>query len=193
MKIVLFWLKALFFLPGTFLHELSHFTVAKLLGAKITGFSLFPKMTRDPSSQRISYTYGSVHFVPKIRAFNFLIGLAPIMLWLLLYRIFDIMGIMDEVAQGNLMPSLSIKTFVIVYIFAVLLYSGRPSAVDIKMSIRGLFSFSGFILLLLVILALYYKTELAPYIDTATSLIETWRSMLNGHLGAIIQKLPVPA
>jgi hypothetical protein len=73
------------------------------------------------------------------------------------------------------------------------LYSGRPSAVDIKMSIRGLFSFSGFILLLLVILALYYKTELAPYIDTATSLIETWRSMLNGHLGAIIQKLPVPA
>ncbi|HEY9076735.1 MAG TPA: hypothetical protein VIO61_09380 [Anaerolineaceae bacterium] len=42
---------SLLFFPGVFLHELSHFLMAKLLGVKTGRVSLFPKPTRDGKLQ----------------------------------------------------------------------------------------------------------------------------------------------
>jgi hypothetical protein len=65
------WLMALLFLPGTFLHELSHLVMARLLLVKAGGLTIFPKM----ASNRI--VMGSVLIWPTDRVRRLLIGIAP--------------------------------------------------------------------------------------------------------------------
>ena len=73
------YLSALVNIPGTFLHEASHFIVGLFLNAYPTAFSLFPKKQGD------HYVYGSVCFRnPKF--YNALpAALAPLMLLIVGY------------------------------------------------------------------------------------------------------------
>ena len=67
------WLFWVLFLPGTLLHEISHWLTAKLLGVKTGKFSLWPKPKRGGELQM-----GSVQ-VDVVDPFRYsLIGLAPL-------------------------------------------------------------------------------------------------------------------
>jgi hypothetical protein len=66
-------LRAIFVLPGTFVHELLHFIVGQLLNAKPVSFSVWPKRV-GPST----WAMGSVVFA-NVRWYNgAAIGLAPL-------------------------------------------------------------------------------------------------------------------
>lgn len=75
-------LRAIFVLPGTFIHELLHFTVGLLLNAKPVSFSVWPRRS-GPGH----WTMGSVAFA-NVRWYNGApVGLAPLLapagaLWL---------------------------------------------------------------------------------------------------------------
>ena len=62
-------------LPGVLIHELSHWLAARLLGVRVTGFSLGPK--RIGRGRRVSLGYIRVKKVDPLRAS--LIGLAPLL------------------------------------------------------------------------------------------------------------------
>lgn len=64
---------AILFLPGVFLHELSHFLMAKLLGVRTRGFSLIPK---PMPGGRLQMGYVEVAQTDILR--DSLIGLAPL-------------------------------------------------------------------------------------------------------------------
>jgi hypothetical protein len=64
---------ALIFLPGVFLHELSHFFMARLLGVRTGGFSLIPHSTPEGRLQ-----LGYVETVRAGLVRDSLIGLAPL-------------------------------------------------------------------------------------------------------------------
>jgi len=67
-------LRAVFVLPGTFVHELLHFGVGLLLNAKPVSFSVWPRRS-GPSS----WTMGSVGFA-NVRWYNGApVGLAPLL------------------------------------------------------------------------------------------------------------------
>ncbi len=66
-------LRAIFVLPGTFVHELLHFIVGLMLNARPVSFSVWPKRS-GPST----WTMGSVVFA-NVRWYNGVaIGLAPL-------------------------------------------------------------------------------------------------------------------
>jgi len=68
------WLFWALFLPGTLLHEVSHWLTAVLLGVKTRGFSVWPKMKKKGELQM-----GAVQ-VDEADPFRFsLIGLAPLL------------------------------------------------------------------------------------------------------------------
>lgn len=73
------YLSALVNIPGTFLHEMSHFIVGLLLNAHPTRFDLFPKKQGD------SYVMGSVSF-RNTKFYNALpAALAPLLLLIVGY------------------------------------------------------------------------------------------------------------
>ncbi|MCB0120554.1 MAG: hypothetical protein KDD72_16075, partial [Anaerolineales bacterium] len=61
------------FFPGVFLHELSHFLMAKILGVRTRGFSLIPQAMSDG---RLQMGYVEVERTDIVR--DSLIGLAPL-------------------------------------------------------------------------------------------------------------------
>ena len=67
------WLFWVLFLPGTLLHELSHWLVATLLGVKTSGFSLWPTVKRKGELQM-----GAVQVSASDPFRHSLIGLAPL-------------------------------------------------------------------------------------------------------------------
>ena len=64
---------SLLFFPGVFLHELSHFIMAKILGVRTGKFSLFPKMMDDG---RLQLGYVEAASTDIFR--DSLVGLAPL-------------------------------------------------------------------------------------------------------------------
>lgn len=111
------WIYAyyVFVLPGTFMHELAHWTAAKLLKGKPSGISLRLKKVGN------SYALGEVRFVPG--QFNTVtIALAPLFLvplWLF---------VLPHVA-------LSIPQAFVIGVFASMVASSsKPSTQDIKVA-----------------------------------------------------------
>ena len=68
------WLDVILVLPGTIIHELSHFIVAALLLSKDISFSIWPRFHNN------QVIYGSVSFIPRLQVFLIPISLAPLML-----------------------------------------------------------------------------------------------------------------
>jgi hypothetical protein len=71
---VAMWLYWVLFLPGTFVHELSHWLVAKLLLVQTSRFSLWPQMKKGGELQM-----GSVQVEVSDPFRHSLIGLAPLL------------------------------------------------------------------------------------------------------------------
>jgi len=80
---------SLMFLPGTFIHELSHALTATLLGSRVTKFSIWPKVENG------GIKMGYAQFVVLDIFRNTLIGIAPLIygiliLYLLIINFFSV-------------------------------------------------------------------------------------------------------
>jgi hypothetical protein len=120
------WGLAVFVLPGTFAHELAHFIVGLMLGAKPSGFSL------QPQRQAKAWRLGAVTF-RRVGVLNgAFIALAPLALLPLGW--FCLMHLSVPVwASAHW-----IGWFVTGYLNATLFYACVPSRTDIKLGGRSL-------------------------------------------------------
>ena len=89
---VLFY--SIIFLPGTIIHELSHWIVAEILQVKTGDITIFPDSQTDQSNQRL----GSVATVRTDPFRGFLIGLAPFITGI---GILAILGRLLQLGWGN--------------------------------------------------------------------------------------------
>jgi len=126
------WIYALTALPGTLAHELAHYVVAFVLGARPAFPSLLP--VRTPRGWQL----GSVQFrVGHARALPIAMApllLAPLALWW---------------ASALMHPALTPMYFLHVWIVAALVMASLPSTTDFKLALPAL----GVIALLAVIAA----------------------------------------
>jgi len=137
----------IFVLPGTIMHELSHFIVGLVLNGKPTSFSLIPKKEKN------GYTLGSVGF-KNITFYNSIfIGLAPLLL-LPLSIFFAFLSLKElEIFMNDFS---NYKAFSMYFLYSYLLFTALvstiPSGPDIK---NGIFSKAGFIGLIFYISLIY--------------------------------------
>lgn len=153
--------KSILFLPGTFLHELSHYLVAVLTGSTVVAFSLIPKVE---FSQNGTYrvTYGSVQSVAKIKAAYILIGLSPLLLLIPIYYILDYLNFFiyhDGYYNINFNEALTLKNILWDILIIQLLSGCLPSSQDIKVVLSGIFSISGVVIITLIVLMTIYISE----------------------------------
>lgn len=151
----------LFYLPGTFLHEASHWIAAKLTfshtpskaiieeedenGNKIqkvvAGFTIIPKIKKD------QVVYGHVLSVPKLNAVMVLISVAPLVWLVVLYNLLSYYGYASMFFKnGNIYFNMDysnffvLKNWLLFYITLQLIWAGTLSSQDIKMFFKGVFS-----------------------------------------------------
>ena len=112
-----FWFYSIISLPGTFLHELAHFIVGFVLGARPTSFSIFPKKTET------HWVFGSVGFY-NINSFNALpTTMAPLLILLFPSAVFMFIDFND------LEWYMLLVTFIGI---ALISHSAIPSGQDFK-------------------------------------------------------------
>jgi len=161
-----FWLKSIFLLPGTFLHELMHLVFAMLLGAKVHSFSIFPKLRQSGGERYIEL--GSVGFSSRIRVLDFLIAFAPLFLWFMLWVILMRFNIVIGTFPHFSLNSSALFSFEHWWVWLVafqLIVGGIPSSVDVKLAIKGFFSFSGLVVALGVYLYFFQYHLIGVYIE----------------------------
>ena len=118
-----FWLFSLLVLPGTFCHELCHWTLGHLLGGRPTHFSILPKR------EGRGWVLGSVGLA-HLRWYNaFFIGLAPLLLLPLAY------GLLLWRLGGT--PSLGWPEAGLMFLLANLVFGAIPSRQDLKIAARS--------------------------------------------------------
>jgi len=137
--LVLFF-QILFFFPSTLMHELSHYTVAKICQHKISEFNPFPKKEGGV------FYWGFVVSVPKINFTFFFVGLAPLLLLIPLYFIFKVSPYLDIVLTRQYLSVavdkglfLNTNGLVTGYFAWQLLRASVPSSVDIKGVLKAIF------------------------------------------------------
>lgn len=109
------WISFLYILPGTIMHELSHFIIGLVFLGNPNSFSLIPKKTEG------GFILGSVTF-SNIRFFNAIpIALAPL---LLLYIAFLLLRFSNN--------SPIIEQFIFGFLIFNLIFSSVPSSTDLK-------------------------------------------------------------
>jgi hypothetical protein len=137
------WLAAIVEIPGTILHEMSHFIVGFLLNAKPSSFSIIPKRTEDGY-----YTMGSVSF-RNIRFYNALpSAMAPFLLLPL--------GIWIE---NNMLQNLNatLLNYVLYVLFqTIVIESAIPSRTDFKVAMKSVVGAGVFFAILAVAYYLFY-------------------------------------
>ncbi|MCC6346239.1 MAG: hypothetical protein IT388_03520 [Nitrospirales bacterium] len=142
-------LTALFYLTGSFLHELAHYIAALLLG-KPEGFSLIPRK----QGRRI--IFGSVTASYTCKVYGSLIAAAPLIWWGVLYLILQHLGIL-QVFHGGPRFHLTVSTertgksllyhLPFLWLALQLLWAGKLSSHDLREFVRGLLSPSGALLI----------------------------------------------
>jgi hypothetical protein len=153
----------IFYLAGTFLHEIAHYIVAKLtfsttpneafieeedrsgnkITKKVSGFTIVPRITKN------QVIYGHVLAVPKFKIFYLPIAIAPLVWIVTLYYLLAYFGYLNiDITNGGIYIDFAYGSFftfdnwILVYISLQLLWAGTPSSQDIKMAFSGLFSIS---------------------------------------------------
>ena len=115
-------------LGGTIAHELSHFIVGLLLGAKPVGFSLIPHRVG-----KNKWTLGSVSF-GNIRWYNgVFIGMAPLLILAPFYFFIPSHFVLDD------FKDVGYKDCITWLAMAYLIPSAMPSSQDIKVVTASLF------------------------------------------------------
>ena len=115
-----FSLIAFIFLPGTILHELSHFFMATILLLKVREIHIFPKWDNG------YIKLGSVVFEKKDVARSILVGIAPIIVGLLFFWWLSALRVMEINGFG-------IKAILIyvIFVLSTSMFSSKQDLVDI--------------------------------------------------------------
>lgn len=181
-----FWISALFLLPSTLLHELSHYIVAFLIGGRPHGFTVLPRRVtglrwhetircwltplklKNKRCYEANHIFGSVSFSPRIKVLNFLAGMAPLSLLFGIYVVMTHIGVLREDGDGgfSFYPGVMFHAEMIWWwiLIVVLLMGSKPSRTDVRVSIDGFFSISGLILITLVFVGHLYWDEASAII-----------------------------
>ncbi|GAB4219774.1 MAG: hypothetical protein Fur009_7450 [Candidatus Microgenomates bacterium] len=108
------------FLPGTILHELSHFFAAIALFLNVRGLEIFPKFESD------QIKLGSVLYDKKDPVRGVLVGIAPI---------FGALGCFFAISYFNLFPSSNLLlNIILIYLFFTIsstMFSSKQDLVDL--------------------------------------------------------------
>jgi len=135
------FLYSIFVLPGTFLHELSHFIFSLVLNGKPRKFSILPKRTE----RGYNLGYVTSH---NIRWYNAIfIGLSPFSLLILFY-------------YGLSLITITTDLYIIIlysYINTIILISSIPSTQDFKVSFISWFIYLVFFSFLVIYIVLDFK------------------------------------
>lgn len=149
------WIWSVVFMPGTLLHEVSHFIMAAATGTHTGKIEIFPEFIEDEMSpgESRSVKLGSVQVARMNPVQGFLVGLAPlitgslILLWL----------------STLLIPTFTsgeyLKFSVIAYAFFAIANSFFPSKEDLRHTIPFV------VLLILIIIGAWYlglKVNISP-------------------------------
>lgn len=102
------WVYSVLFLPGTLIHELSHFIAAVLLFVHVGGMSLMPEYEEG----RLKLGEVKVAKTDPIR--NFIIGIAP-----LLFGTTVVLGLIYKAAQNNLIYDFRFAILFVYLIFTI--------------------------------------------------------------------------
>lgn len=151
--------KALFLLPGTFLHELAHATMAMIFG-KIESFSLWPSISGN------QIVFGSVQAKTRYDILLLPIALAPLMWWIVLYHTLIAFDIFDTTSfEFDATVLLSPHGILVCFVGWQLLWAGKLSLQDIRVAISAIISISGLTMLVtLIALFYFFKNELFQFI-----------------------------
>ncbi len=118
-KPTIFMIIAFIFLPGTILHELSHFLMAIVLLLKVRAIHIFPEW---------SNTYlklGSVLYEKKDVIRSIIVGIAPLIVGLLFFWWMSVVGVLS-------IEGIGLKAIVIYLIFVIssTMFSSKQDLVD---------------------------------------------------------------
>ena len=159
-------IQALSYLPGTFIHELSHY-VAAVLFARPTRFHLIPRIEGG------SVVFGSVSCEARHRVAFFFVAMAPLVWWYVLYRWLVYIGVVAIAAGSKTIHfdfSLLVTTLkshlIWIWLMVQLLWAGRLSMTDLRVAVRGILSFSGLAMIALV-------AVLYPFRDLVLDLLKS--------------------
>ena len=150
--------KFIFYSFGTFLHELSHYTAAFFMG-KPEGFSVLPAIEGG------SFIFGSVRYRVRYKVLSSFIASAPLLWWvvlvlmLLYFKLIQMSGWIPHFNYSLIwqrLESFSLSDAIFVWLFIQLLWAGRLSSKDIKNFFSGIFSVSGFVLIAITALSIYF-------------------------------------
>lgn len=140
---LLIWFWSLVFLPGTIIHEISHFLVAAATGARTGNIEIFPEFIDDflEKKERHGVALGSVQVARMNPLQGFLVGLAPFLSGMVLLIWLASLMRVNYSTQNISVLSLQI------YLFFVIANSFFPSWTDIKQTLP-LFALSAVAILL---------------------------------------------
>ena len=150
---------SIFYFPATVLHESFHALAALVTGAKITRFSLFPKLVRNETDGRYLIVYGSVSSIPRIAFLQFFVAIAPVFLWGILYLFLSNYGFVSiTLDEGIASGEFDYERFFVLenwplWYAAMQLFGGAfLSMQDIKVALMSFFSPSGVAVIVTAIL-----------------------------------------
>jgi hypothetical protein len=150
-------LRSIFFLLGTFLHELIHFVVALCLG-KAEGFSVRPRIEGD------TVIFGSVRSKVRYKVLSSFIAIAPLLWWVILLLILQhlcvlrISGRVPRIRAAAVLRMLkhfSLSDVFSLWLFVQMFWAGTLSVTDIKNFFGGIFSLSGVLLISAALVLVY--------------------------------------
>ncbi|HEX8949129.1 MAG TPA: hypothetical protein VF790_09220 [Dissulfurispiraceae bacterium] len=153
-------IQAVFYLPGTFLHELAHFTAALLLG-RPEGFSVLPRASGN------SIVFGKTAARVRFRVLGAFIAAAPLVWWVVLFALLVYLRVV-QVGPGMRKISFAVppervlvsvpRDVFYLWLSLQLFWAGRLSLQDIETLAAGLLSPSGLLLALGIALFYTYMT-----------------------------------
>lgn len=179
-KNLLIWFWSLVFLPGTIIHEVSHFLVAAATGTRTGKIEIFPEFIDDflEKKERQGVALGSVQVARMNPVQGFLVGLAPFLSGMVL-----LIWLASLMRVNYSIQNISVLSLQI-YLFFVIANSFFPSWTDIKQTLP-LFALSA----VAVLLAWFFGFQLV--IGTASPVWPILDSMAGALLLSLLLNLVI--
>jgi len=141
--------KCIFYLFGTFLHEIAHYGAASVLG-RADGFSIMPRIEGD------TFIFGSVRSRVRFKVLSSVVATAPVIWWAFLFLLLvhlQMIGMKGHIPKihfsvlSERIRFFSLRDIFFLWLFIQMLWAGMLSLHDIKNFFKGLFSISGLLLI----------------------------------------------
>lgn len=160
---------SIIFLPGTLIHEISHFLVAALTGARTGKIEIFPEYLEDSDEESTHVALGSVQTQKLNPIRGFLMGIAPFIFGMALL-VWLAFLLQTAYSEGN--------TWLVIlegYLFFTIANSFFPSWTDIKQTLPFVI-----ISLVVALLAWYFgfQISLSSTSYVWTVLDSLWKAVL---------------